>query len=188
MATSLRQAHREQTRDRILRALSEFIVEDGLEHLTLPAVARKAGVGVATLYRHFATKEQLLTAFFAWLDELGTGVEPPQTPDELVELLPRLYDYFDRNEAVIRAGLMTGIGREFRARQRAHRWRDAWPAVVRATEGLDGDAARRIHSAVRLLVNSQAWLTLRDEQQLSGAEAGEIAGWMLQLVLREASR
>ncbi len=66
-------------------------MNNGLENLSLPALARRAGIGVATLYRHFATKEDLLTRFFAWLDEQGTGVEPPETPEELVRPLPRLY-------------------------------------------------------------------------------------------------
>ena len=145
-------------------------------------------IGVATLYRHFATKEELLDGFFAWQDTQGVGGDAPATVDELVASLPRLYDWFDRSEATIRAGLMTGTGREFRRRQRDRRWAGQWQAVAELTQELDDDQALRARAAVRLLVNSQAWLTLREEEGLTGEQAGEIAAWMLELVLTEVQR
>lgn len=51
-------------RDRLLEAARELFSREGL---TIPTreIARHAGVGPATLYRHFPTKESLVTAAFA---------------------------------------------------------------------------------------------------------------------------
>jgi AcrR family transcriptional regulator len=51
-------------RDRILEAARAAFAADGLE-VTMREVARRADVGVATLYRRFPTKESLVTEAFA---------------------------------------------------------------------------------------------------------------------------
>jgi AcrR family transcriptional regulator len=53
----------ERNRQRILDAARELFAEEGL-HVTLDAVAAKAGVGVGTVYRRFPDKEQLIDALF----------------------------------------------------------------------------------------------------------------------------
>ena len=53
----------ELNRQRILRAAAEIFTEQGLE-ATLDDVARRAGVGVGTVYRRFPDKEALAGALF----------------------------------------------------------------------------------------------------------------------------
>jgi AcrR family transcriptional regulator len=53
----------ERNRRRILEAARELFAEEGL-HVTLDAVAARAGVGVGTVYRRFADKEALIDALF----------------------------------------------------------------------------------------------------------------------------
>src|SRR3954452_3616284 len=53
----------ERTRQRILEAARDAFAEDGLA-VTLDEIARRAGVGVGTVYRRFADKEQLVDALF----------------------------------------------------------------------------------------------------------------------------
>jgi AcrR family transcriptional regulator len=52
-----------RNRQRVLKAASEAFTELGLE-VTLDEVARRAGVGVGTVYRRFGTKEDLVAALF----------------------------------------------------------------------------------------------------------------------------
>ncbi|TNM68130.1 TetR/AcrR family transcriptional regulator [Streptomyces sp. NP160] len=51
-------------RDRLLAAARELFAEQGFE-VTLDEIARHAGVGVATAYRRFANKGEVLDALFA---------------------------------------------------------------------------------------------------------------------------
>ncbi|QEC50337.1 TetR/AcrR family transcriptional regulator [Baekduia soli] len=53
----------ERNRQRILQAAAELFAEAGLD-VTLDEVARRAGVGVGTVYRRFPVKEELIDALF----------------------------------------------------------------------------------------------------------------------------
>ena len=53
----------ERNRQRILEAARAAFAEDGLA-VTLDEIARRAGVGVGTIYRRFPDKEQLIDALF----------------------------------------------------------------------------------------------------------------------------
>jgi AcrR family transcriptional regulator len=73
----------ELNRQRILRAAAEIFTEHGLQ-ATLDDVARRAGVGVGTVYRRFPDKEALADALFTErLDELVALAEGALAdPDE----------------------------------------------------------------------------------------------------------
>ncbi|WP_430785762.1 TetR/AcrR family transcriptional regulator [Actinoplanes sp. G11-F43] len=60
-------------RERILAAARELFAEDGLD-VPMREVARRAGVGPATLYRRFPTKEALVTEAFAEQNQLCTRI------------------------------------------------------------------------------------------------------------------
>lgn len=54
------------TSDRILAATADVLGRNGMSKLSLSEVALQAGVSRPTLYRWFASKEELLDAFGAW--------------------------------------------------------------------------------------------------------------------------
>ncbi len=51
-------------RERVIGAARKTFADDGLD-APMREVARRAGIGVATLYRHFPTRAELLTAVLA---------------------------------------------------------------------------------------------------------------------------
>jgi AcrR family transcriptional regulator len=57
----------------ILEAAHELVIEDGFDGLTMAAVAQRAGVSTATLYRRFSDKVDLVTTV---IDQL----QPPRQP------------------------------------------------------------------------------------------------------------
>jgi AcrR family transcriptional regulator len=64
-----------RNRDRIVSAAGEALAEQGLD-VGVDEIARRAGVGMGTLYRRFPTKELLIQAIFEErLDELAPAVE-----------------------------------------------------------------------------------------------------------------
>jgi AcrR family transcriptional regulator len=52
-----------RNRKKLLSAASELFVEAGTD-VSLEAVAKRAGVGIGTLYRHFPTREALIEAAY----------------------------------------------------------------------------------------------------------------------------
>ena len=75
-------ADAQRNRDRLLEAAVRAFSQDGPE-ATLDAVAKEAGVGIGTLYRHFPTREALVEA--ANRNELDRLCDPVP---ELLEAMP----------------------------------------------------------------------------------------------------
>lgn len=62
----------------ILEAVLEVFAEDGYEGMTVEAVAARAGVGRATVYRRWPSKDDLIIAA---IQEIMTAVEPVDAGD-----------------------------------------------------------------------------------------------------------
>ncbi|GAA0575590.1 TetR/AcrR family transcriptional regulator [Kribbella sandramycini] len=75
-------ADAQRNRDQVLAAAARAFAKCGLE-ATLEGIAKDAGVGIGTLYRHFPTREALIEA--AYRKELATVCE---AAPELLEQLP----------------------------------------------------------------------------------------------------
>jgi AcrR family transcriptional regulator len=58
-----KRADARRNRDRVLAAAREAFAEGG-EHTALEQIARRAGVGIGTLYRHFPNRQALLEALY----------------------------------------------------------------------------------------------------------------------------
>lgn len=81
-----------RNRDRVLRAAREAVAEGDLS-LQLNEIARRAGVGVGTVYRHFPTRRALLETLvddrFRDLLEQARAAEAEEDPGAGVERLLR---------------------------------------------------------------------------------------------------
>lgn len=62
MARPIDHEHRESVRAAILDAARAMVVSEGHERFSLRTVAREAGIAPATVYGHFASKDDLLAA------------------------------------------------------------------------------------------------------------------------------
>lgn len=68
-------ADAERNRSRIVEAAHQVFAEQGLE-APMSEVARRAGVGIATLFRRFASRDDLITATFAdTMTEYGRAID-----------------------------------------------------------------------------------------------------------------
>ena len=80
-------ADAQKNRERILCAAEELFLEKGAG-VSLEEVAKRAGVGIGTLYRRFPTREALLAATsnerFLALAESSRARDPDLTPGELL--------------------------------------------------------------------------------------------------------
>ena len=82
MAERKQRSDAQQNRERILVVAKEAFAKSGA-NASLDDIARQAGVGPGTLYRHFPSREDLLKAVYqAAADKLGTAAT------EFAETLP----------------------------------------------------------------------------------------------------
>lgn len=186
--TDLRQDQREATRARIVAAVSDLVAHDHPASISVPAVARRAGVGVATVYRYFPNKEELLDA--AAVAPTTRATRLPASYDELGPVLAEAWADLATQLPLVRGQLASAAGRDLRRR----RWetRQAVAAGSLRDRGIDPDspAGRRLLGATDVLTSSTALLELHDKAGVPVDEAAEWCTWavtqLLHATLQEA--
>jgi len=134
-----------RNRERVLEAAKAVFSQGGPEG-SLEAVARRAGVGIGTLYRHFTTREDLYEAVYR-----------REVEQQLVELAKYLVDPKIRPVEALRRWLRAGV--EFMATKK----------------GLAAALAMAAHGSSELVTYSLDRLTWAVGEQLRrAAAAGEI--------------
>jgi AcrR family transcriptional regulator len=116
-----------RNRARLIEVATEAFRDEGLE-VGVDEIARRAGVGVATLYRHFPAKTDLILAVTeAVLDDLGvvvtTALEGSEPDQALARFLKSALALHCRNrgflEALARHDLPAGVRDDLARRTRA---------------------------------------------------------------------
>ena len=100
--------HHGDLRAACVRAARELLEEDGSASLSLRAVARRAGVSATAPYRHFAVREQLVSAVAAegyreLGEQLAAANPAPATPQDLTELAVAYVRFAVERPALFRA-------------------------------------------------------------------------------------
>jgi AcrR family transcriptional regulator len=180
----------EQTRLRILQAVTELVADPAAEELTIPAVARAARVSLRTVYRHFPTRDTLFDAWGEWVDEnLKIHLHHyPERADRLPEFARDLYRSYDENEAFVKAMVLSKASRAFRIRTRRRRQRAFRRAMDGLLEGLAPAARMRALAVVYLLVSAPGWQAMKEQWGLDGDEAGKAAAWAVRVLIDELRR
>ena len=171
VTATIRDAHRDLTRARLLDAALDLLRHEDLDALKMAQVAARAGMTERTLYRHFPTRDDLLKAAWRWLEaRVGAG-GLAHTPREVAEAPLSLFANFDAEEGAVRAATLSRTGRELRRGVNKQR-QGAFRAVVRvARPDLSEPELTRLCAAVQLLTSAFAWAAMKDFWDLDGAEA-----------------
>ena len=119
------------TKERILTAALEMFAQNGYAGTNLRELAASLGMGKSSLYRHFASKEELwdtlLDTMIAYYGErFGSSEHLPPVPDSpegLVNMTMRMVDFTVHDERIIMTRKMLAIEqfRDDRARELATR-------------------------------------------------------------------
>jgi AcrR family transcriptional regulator len=169
-----RDQQRCDTSERILDACSDLVAAG--KELTFAAVARAAGVQERTVYRHFATKEDLEEAFW-WSHEehvSGPGTFDAQTLDELVTNMKRSFAGFEANAAIVEAMLSSRQGMRLRLRGNDARRKMMLRCVDATVPGLEARALRRAAAAAQVLYSAPSWQMLRTFWGMDAVEASAV--------------
>jgi AcrR family transcriptional regulator len=102
------------TRDRLVRAALELFTTLGYHASTTPEIAKKAGVAEGTIYRHFASKEQMLNEIYRAGVRLFVTIvkETPMTlpaPERLERIAGGWRDIALRNPHVVHLVLVNRV-------------------------------------------------------------------------------
>jgi len=186
-APTLRDRHNDATKDLILDALVAQLSETGPFEFSFFEVARRAGVSVRTVYRHFPTREALFEAMGHRIDEaVGLG-SYPRDVEGVIGLPRELYQAFDRVPALVRAQMRAGFGNQVRAHARRKRLAMMQGAVKHAAPDLPEARRAAVAGVLTCLISSDVWARLADESGLDGAASGEVVSWAIETLFRALS-
>ncbi len=176
----LRDEHRELTRQTILASVLDLLAEGSLDELSVPAVSRHSGVSVATIYRYFPNRDELLAAASAEPSRraMRSPDRPPRDGDDaFAHFLRTMWLDFSTNLPLLRHQITSEPGREMR-RARLDESRERLAAYVTAF-GVDASSTEgeRLISMLLLVAGSVALIELHDRQGISVDDSIDRALW-----------
>jgi AcrR family transcriptional regulator len=185
--TDLRSEQREVTRGRIVRAVSDLVATDHPANISVPAVAARAGVGVATVYRYFPTKEALLDAAAEGVVS-PSAARLPRSFGEAGAALRSAWGELEHQLPLVRNQFASPVGRDLHRR----RWerRNAVMQSYLAKEGIDPTSAegRRLLGVADVLMSSTALLELHDKAGVPVDDAADWCAWAVEVLLDATKR
>ena len=183
----VRDQRAEATRSAIVRAAASVLSEQPPD-LRMPAVAEAAGVGVATVYRHFGSKDELLDAVYDhWMQGARRILESaPADREGRLELLSALWREQAADEALERAmSIYSPAGRKTRRRRLARRRQLATDFVADVDTG-DEQSRRYLEAIALLLISTTAHRHLRDHWDMTTEDAASAAAWGVRTLIAGA--
>src|SRR5207247_1244642 len=108
----------ELTRQRLIRAALELFTTRGYHVTTTAQIAKKAGIAEGTIYRHFASKQQLVNELYRaaqrWAtkvaQEASRSLEPTNTRAQLAAVAHGLIEGATRDPSIVKLGLLEPLG------------------------------------------------------------------------------
>jgi AcrR family transcriptional regulator len=183
----------DETRLRITEAAVELHGSVGPAKTTISAVAERAGVQRATVYRHFSDEAALFQACSShWLGEhplpdlsQWTAIDDPDA--RLRMALADVYAWHERGEdmleRVIRdVALVPALGPPMKA---LAGWFDSAVTAVVDVRAEQGDTGRRVRAAVGHAMTFETWRSLVREQGLAPVEAVDLMTALVALAARD---
>lgn len=183
--SELREAQAEATRNQILDAVVQ-VLGDGVDSLSVPAVAQQAGVSVGTVYRHFGDKAGLLQALIPHAGRLsGIDFESvPETLDELEDVVRKVFRHFENTDDLLKAAFASRIGRAVRIQGTAERIELIERAFRQIEPALEPDQLDHLAKLGLILTTSEAYQQWRDRLGMSPEEAADEVMWAIATLLR----
>jgi len=187
---SLRTEQRELTRTKILQAVLDLVAADALDDLSVPAVARRSGVSLATIYRYFPTKDALIAAAAREPARtvFGERFTPRGDDDELGTFVRMMWAELAGNLPLLRHQISSAAGREMRRARLDESRRMLADYLPRFGVDPATPAGERLIAALITMTGSLALVELHDRQELPVDEAVETAIWAARALIESARR
>jgi AcrR family transcriptional regulator len=179
---TLREKQATATRDHILGAAFELLVEHPDHPFSHESVAKAAGVGARTVYRYFPAQADLFEALWGQVRE-RSGTVFPTAEAEIVSKIGVMYRAFDQNEKLVRAVMESPAAARVRARGAAEGRSSFDKSLQDLMRGRSPVERRQVRAVFHGIHSGPFWQMLRDRGELSGPEAIAAASWAAEALL-----
>ena len=181
----LRERQTAATRQHIIDVAMDFLREPEQESFSHEAIARRAGMGTRTVYRHFPHRADLMQALWEGVRE-ETKTRFPAVEADILPLVREAFGNFNEHEALVRAANASSASNELRARGSLEGRPAFRKSLAKILTGLPSKAQRRVVAVTLAIWSAPFWQILRDRGELSGEEAQEAGVWAMETILNAA--
>lgn len=188
---SLRERQKEYTRSLIFQALADLIIVGRIHDFTVQQVADEAGVSHRTVYRYFATREELLNAFSDWLDDLiaqAGGINMVAAAEDLPAAVVANFAVFDNLKNWMRAYVLTYLTTTQPVKGRTGRSQEFRHLLAAYAPNLPAEEIDEGAMLIRHLASSLSWYALQEHFGLQGKQAGQAVAWAVETLLQDLKR
>ena len=187
----LRDERAVQTRTRILDGLVQVMARNGIAELSIPLIAREAGVSIPSVYRYFPTKRDLITALDEYAHQRGSftldDFGPLDSPDDLARIVPLTFKRRAAIESTLSAAMNSRLGYTMRRQEFAERVKHLNAALRPAMKNLNRKEQQWFTDIIFILSSYACVRAFRDYLDLDPDEAGKRVAWAIRLLVRGAS-
>ena len=187
--SELRAQQAEDTRGRILDATVRVMAQ-GIASVSVPAVAREAGVSIPTVYRHFGTKADLLGAVYPHIERRAgfDKIVPPRSIDGLRDGVRSYFERLESFDDLARAAMASpaaGESRRLNMPDRLTMTRRLADSVVPPLPEADRDRLARLMVVLMASASLRMW---RDHLGSSVDQAADDIEWVVRAAIAASTR
>jgi AcrR family transcriptional regulator len=188
-ASELRAQQAEDTRGRILDATVRVMAR-GIASVSIPAVAREAGVSIPTVYRHFGTKTDLLAAVYPHIEWRAgfNQIVPPRSIDGLRDGVRSIFERLESFDDLARAAMASPAADESRRLNMPDRLaltRRLADSIVPPLADVDRDRIARLIVVLTASASLRMW---RDHLGASVDQAADDVEWVVRAAIAASTR
>ena len=173
-----RAQQQDQTRQRIVDATIELHQAIGAAQTTISDIAKRAGVGRVTVYRHFPSEEALFAAcsghYFSQhpFPDIGSWEQIIDPRERMRQGLRESYAWHDENRAMIQMALAEA--RDLPIMAPYHGFWDAAAETLTTAWGIRGRRRANLKATIAIALSFDTHRTLTREQHLASEQAVEL--------------
>lgn len=184
---------KEATRVRILDALVRVVLDEGVHAFSVATVAERAGISHRTVYRHFASREELLEALSDAIDSAGPPARAEARRSKpLVEharagaggLFGALESMRDRATAEF----IIGVALRHNTRGKQQRWAQVQAEMREHFPALPPEEQLASAAVLRALLSSNIWFHLCVQLGVPADTAAQGISRTVELVLEDLAQ
>jgi AcrR family transcriptional regulator len=184
----LREAQAAQTRERIFMAAMAYLEAHDVETLTLRQVAQLAGVSPPTVYAHFPTLDDLVTAFFLWM-KTRVALDQPLPPLADLATVPAiLFPRYERHAQLLFNLMNKPSWDRARLADRTQRHGGLLSDLRAAQPDLSEDQLRLGARAILAFWTPTLWRWLRETCGFTPEETERVASWAIDALVEALAR
>lgn len=173
--STLTQKHAALTQELIVEAAIAILQAGSVTEVSVRAVAAQAGMSERTVFRYFASREELLDAIAMEVVRRLDAPSVPSAPEDLTAYPAALFAQFEAKADLTRAALHTELYSRVRRHTSATRG-EHLNAVINAAAPQAPEALRRLVGAnIQYQLTASTWHYYRFNLSLSADDAVEAA-------------